>query len=171
MTPGGGGMFQQQQFAAMAGLHGNQQQPGGLGLPPFVPRSKRTISIGGPPKAVLGGPNRKTSPMPPTPAGESAPGLPDVKKKRCTVKLPCEADQEPADETEAGAPKRTKSLWSRSPIPASQLPPEVLIDGQLEVSTVEPHPDHVARKDLPNSIGVFLPSKVNANCLSSLSAC
>lgn len=36
--------------------------------PPFVPRSKRTqsVSTGGPPKAVLGGPQRKISPMPPS---------------------------------------------------------------------------------------------------------
>ena len=35
--------------------------------PPFVPKSKRSqsVSTGGPPKAVLGGPQRKVSPMPP----------------------------------------------------------------------------------------------------------
>ncbi|QRV76805.1 hypothetical protein RhiJN_04820 [Ceratobasidium sp. AG-Ba] len=111
-----------------------------------------------PPKAVLGGPNRKTSPLPPmTPAGENAPGLPDVKKKKMTVKLPLESEEDKVDGAESGG--RTKSLWSRSPVPASELPPEVLIDSGLEATTVEPHPDHVTRGDLPNSIGVFLPGK------------
>ncbi|CAE6399787.1 unnamed protein product [Rhizoctonia solani] len=158
LTPGGG-VFQQQQqphFAAMGGP--NPQPPiGGLGLPPFVPRSRRTISIGGPPKAVLGGPNRKTSPLPPTPAGESAPGLPDVKKKKCTVKLPLEADEELEDEEST---RRTKSLWSREPVPPSQLPPQVVFDDELEIMTVEPHPEHVKQKEIGLTTAVFLPSKV-----------
>ncbi|KAG9126330.1 hypothetical protein FRC07_003851 [Ceratobasidium sp. 392] len=160
MTPGGGpGSFQQQQqFAHMMGPGPHPQGPpqpgGGLGLPPFVPRSKRTMSIGGPPKAVLGGPNRKTSPLPPmTPAVENAPGLPEVKKKKCTVKIPLESDA-PVEEDDG----RTKSLWSRSPIPASELPPQLLIDSGLELTTAEPHPEHVTR-NLPNSIEVFLPGK------------
>ena len=40
--------------------------PGQMLPAPFIPRSKRnqSISTGGPPKAVLGGPQRKVSPMP-----------------------------------------------------------------------------------------------------------
>ncbi|KAG9073989.1 hypothetical protein FS749_014502, partial [Ceratobasidium sp. UAMH 11750] len=162
MTPGGGSFQQQQQYAAMmaAGqLPQGPPQPGGLGVPPFMPRSKRTISIGGPPKAVLGGPNRKPSPLPPaTPAGEAAPGLPEVKKKKSAVKLPLESEA-PAEEGGDESSGRTKSLWSRSPIPASELPPQLLIDSGLETTTVESHPDHVTRGELPNSIEVFLPGK------------
>jgi hypothetical protein len=163
MTPGGGSFQQQQHFAAMqaAGHHSGQPQPGGLGAPPFMPRSKRTMSIGGPPKAVLGGPNRKTSPLPPaTPVGESAPALPEVKRRKCAVKLPLESDALPEGE----ADDRTKSLWSRSPITASQLPPELVIDGEFETTSVEPHPEHAVRGDLPNTIGVFLPGKVFGDC-------
>ncbi|KAG8732948.1 hypothetical protein FRC11_009825 [Ceratobasidium sp. 423] len=150
LTPGGG-MFQQQQqphFAAMPPA--NPPQMGGLGVPPFVPRSRRTISIGGPPKAVLGGPNRKTSPLPPTPAGENAPGLPDVKKKKCTVKLPVESDQDldgDAEDDEASA-RRTKSLWSRTPIPLSEFPPEVILGDQLVIISVEPHPEHIKLREI-----------------------
>lgn len=164
MTPGGGMLQQQQQqqFAAMmaAGLHTGQPSPGGLGVPPFVPRSKRTISIGGPPKAVLGGPNRKPSPLPPTPAAESAPALPEVKKKKSTVKFPLESDPAPTDEENAELDGRIKSLWSRSPIAASDLPPEPPVDQGLETTSVQPHPEHAVRSDLPNSIEVFLPGKV-----------
>ncbi|CAE6389296.1 unnamed protein product [Rhizoctonia solani] len=145
LTPGGG-VFQQQQQSHFAAMTATNPQPmGGLGVPPFVPRSRRTISIGGPPKAVLGGPNRKTSPLPPTPAGENAPGLPDVKKKKCIVRLPLESDQQLEGDAEDGdeSAKRTKSLWSRSPILPSQLPPEVILDDQLDATSVEPHPEHV----------------------------
>ncbi|KAF8741521.1 hypothetical protein RHS02_03518, partial [Rhizoctonia solani] len=145
LTPGGG-VFQQQQQSHFASMGAQNPPPmGGLGVPPFVPRSRRTISIGGPPKAVLGGPNRKTSPLPPTPAGENAPLLPDVKRKKCTVRLPLESDQEP--EADAGdadeSAKRTRSLWSREPVPPSQLPPQVTLDDQLDIMSVEPHPEHI----------------------------
>ncbi|CAE6430986.1 unnamed protein product [Rhizoctonia solani] len=161
LTPGGG-LFQQQQQPHFGPMPAANPPPmGGLGLPPFVPRSRRTISIGGPPKAVLGGPNRKTSPLPPTPAGENAPGLPDVKKKKCTVKVPFEADQELEEAEQAdGSNKRTKSLWSRNPVPASQLPPELIIDDELEISTAEPHPEHVKQSKIAPTAAVFLPSKV-----------
>lgn len=163
MTPGGGMLQQQQQhqFAAMvaAGLHTGQPPPGGLSVPPFVPRSKRTISIGGPPKAVLGGPNRKPSPLPPTPAGESAPALPEVKKKKSTVKFPLESDPSPEGEDSAESDGRTKSLWSRNPIPASELP-EPPVDQGLEATSIGWHPEHALRSELPNSIEVLLHGKV-----------
>ncbi|CAE7064529.1 unnamed protein product [Rhizoctonia solani] len=157
LTPGGG-VFQQQQQPHFAAMGAGNPPMGGLGLPPFVPRSRRTISIGGPPKAVLGGPNRKTSPLPPTPAGENAPALPDVKKKKCTVKLPLESEQE-LNEEEDG-PKRTKSLWSRSPVPHSQLPPELILCDELEIASAEPHPEHVKQKEIGSTAAVFLPSKL-----------
>ncbi|KAF8761712.1 hypothetical protein RHS01_00394 [Rhizoctonia solani] len=124
LTPGGG-VFQQQQQSHFASMGAQNPPPmGGLGVPPFVPRSRRTISIGGPPKAVLGGPNRKTSPLPPTPAGENAPPLPDVKRKKCTVRLPLESDQEP--EADAGDADESAKR-----------------QGHFDIMSVEPHPEHI----------------------------
>ncbi|CAE6405162.1 unnamed protein product [Rhizoctonia solani] len=168
LTPGGG-VFQQQQQQHFAGMGATNPQPmGGLGVPPFVPRSRRTISIGGPPKAVLGGPNRKTSPLPPTPAGENAPVLPDVKRKRCVVRLPLESEQEPEGDAQDGdeSAKRTKSLWSRTPVPPSQLP-QVILDDQLDIASAEPHPEHVKHGETPVP-KVILSSKISTPADPSL---
>lgn len=107
--------------------------------------------IGGPPKAVLGGPNRKVSPLPPpaTLALEEK-----LKAKKIVVKIPKEGDL--TDDEVDGV----KSLWSREPLPFSEfpnLPPNYLPEAQ----SVEIIPEERHRRSLPATVDVFLPSKVS----------
>ena len=120
---------------------------------PFPNRKRRQLSIGGPPKAVLGGPARKLSPLPSNSAPNDETSIFPKKSKKITVNLPKETvpgeDGEPA----------TRSSWARFPLdnpfqyqdhPA--IPPEV--------STVEVFPPDTYRLDLPDLIDVYLPGKV-----------
>ena len=120
--------------------------------PPFVPRSKRTqsVSTGGPPKAVLGGPQRKVSPMPVIMA--SAAATTAKPKKKIVVQLPKESAQE-------GAEGEARPSWARNPLPVSEVPeqPEVK---PPEVSTCEPYPPDGWRHHIPPTVDVFLPGKV-----------
>lgn len=125
---------------------------GSTGHPPSHPypnRKRRQLSIGGPPKAVLGGPARKLSPLPSTSPPVDTTNI----IKKVNVNLPKETipgeDGEPA----------TRSWWARSPLdnpiqyqdhPA--IPPEV--------TTSEVFPPDTYRHDFPNSIDVYLPGKV-----------
>ncbi|KAF7968093.1 hypothetical protein HWV62_31989, partial [Athelia sp. TMB] len=136
------------------GFHPSQMQQGmsfGGGGPAFVPRNRRTpsMNIGGPPKAVLGGPNRKVSPLPPP--VEVAPA-PAPKGKKMTVKFP--------QETIAGddAEKPSRAPWARTPLPISDVP-EQLVSHPPEVASAECFPSDAERYDLPNSLEVFLPGK------------
>ncbi|THG97227.1 hypothetical protein EW026_g4730 [Hermanssonia centrifuga] len=82
--------------------------------PPFVPRSKRTqsVSTGGPPKAVLGGPQRKVTPLPPI-AAAVTPVVP--KTKKVIVNLPKETIKE-------GEDSGKRQEWARSPVPIPEIP-------------------------------------------------
>ena len=132
---------------------------GSTGHPPSHPypnRNRRQLSIGGPPKAVLGGPARKLSPLPSTLAPNdptSTTSFSPKKPKKVNVNLPKEtvlgADGEPA----------TRSSWARSLLDNSfqyqdhpAIPPEV--------TTVEIFPPDTYRLEVPNSIDVYLPGKV-----------
>ena len=85
--------------------------------PPFVPRSKRSasVSVGGPPKAVLGGPQRKVSPMPP-PAATGAVAAPPQKPKKVIVNLPRETVPGEGDEPP------TRASFARMPLVDSEVP-------------------------------------------------
>ena len=122
---------------------------------PFPNRNRRQLSIGGPPKAVLGGPARKLSPLPSTsaPYDAASSSITPPKSQKAIVNLPKESvpgeDGEPA----------TRSSWARSPLdnpflyqdhPA--IPPEL--------TTVEVFPPDTYRFDIPNSIDVYLPGRV-----------
>jgi hypothetical protein len=121
----------------------------------FPPRNRRSasISIGGPPKAVLGGPARKLSPLPqrevkpPTPA-------PVLQGKKVTVNLPKETV--PGEE---GQPA-TRPEWAREPLRVSSdavehdFPPP-------ESSTAETYPPESWARQVPNTLDVFLPGKVH----------
>ena len=123
---------------------------GSTGQPPSHPfpnRNRRQLSVGGPPKAVLGGPARKLSPFPSTLTPN------DPASKKVIVNLPKETisgeDGEPA----------TRSSWARSPLDNPfqyqnhpPIPPEV--------TTVEIFPPDTYRLDFPNSIDVYLPGRV-----------
>ncbi|RPD68760.1 hypothetical protein L226DRAFT_540402 [Lentinus tigrinus ALCF2SS1-7] len=121
--------------------------------PPFVPRSKRSasMSVGGPPKAVLGGPQRKVSPMPATPAAAAA--QPAAQKpKKVIVNLPRETIPGEGDEPP------TRASFARMPL----VPSDVPVQGEVrypETSTVELYPPDSWRYHLPPTVDVFLPGK------------
>ncbi|KAI0820637.1 hypothetical protein BC628DRAFT_1422801 [Trametes gibbosa] len=121
--------------------------------PPFVPRSKRSasMSVGGPPKAVLGGPQRKVSPMPP-PVAATPVAPPPRKQKKVIVNFPRETV--PAD----GSESSTRASFARTPLPPSEIPEPVEIR-HPDLSTVELYPPDSWRYHLPPTVDVFLPGK------------
>lgn len=127
--------------------------------PPFVPRSKRTqsVSTGGPPKAVLGGPQRKVSPLPPPVAAVVAATAP--KTKKIIVNIPEETMRE-------GEDKGARKDWARVPLPISEIPSLPVLRGP-DLVTAEPYPPDAWRHHLPDTIDVFLPGKVQeSHCVA-----
>ncbi|TFK76630.1 hypothetical protein BDN72DRAFT_829764 [Pluteus cervinus] len=129
------------------------QQPG----PPFPNRNRRQLSVGGPPKAVLGGPARKLSPLPSTatpdtPAAVAVAAAPTQKAKKVNVNLPKETI--PGD----GQPD-TRPSWARNlldhPVEYKDLsiPP-------VEIYSAESYPPDSWRLHIPNAVDVFLPGKI-----------
>ncbi|KIK96867.1 hypothetical protein PAXRUDRAFT_825497 [Paxillus rubicundulus Ve08.2h10] len=115
---------------------------------PFVPRNRRTpsVSVGGPPKAPLGGPGRKHSPLPPLPPPATQKG------KKIVVNLPVETI------SGTGGQLCVRPPWARTPMPrASHDEPEV---APPEIASAEPYPPDACRYHIPDTVGVFLPGKV-----------
>jgi hypothetical protein len=137
---------------------------GSTGQPPSHPfpnRNRRQLSIGGPPKAVLGGPARKLSPLPGTSAPNDSASTSTTnstslqKSQKAIVNLPKETlpgqDGEPPN----------RSSWARSPLDNPfqyqdhpDIPPEL--------TSVELFPPDTYRLHFPNSIDVYLPGRVCA---------
>ena len=121
---------------------------------PFAARNKRSASIclGGPPKAVLGGPNRKLSPLPrpvahiPN-AGQTSQG------KKVTVNLPKETYPE-----EDGQPV-TRPEWAR--VPQASLGLATIDAKPPELTSVETYPPDSWARHFPKTLEVFLPGKVH----------
>ncbi|KAJ7630423.1 hypothetical protein FB45DRAFT_1150649 [Roridomyces roridus] len=141
MTPGGG-------HFPRPSLMGGQAFPGG-GPPPFLARNRRQPSIGGPPKAVLGGPARKLSPLPPVVV---APSPAPQKAKKVIVRLPQENPK-----NEDGEPLE-KPSWARTPLETPFVYQEVQVV-EAELTTAEPYPSDSSRLEMPPTIDVFLPGK------------
>lgn len=156
MTPGAG------HFPRPSMMLGPGQSfpPPAAGGPPFLGRNRRQPSIGGPPKAVLGGPARKLSPLPPVAV---APSPVPQKLKKMIVKLPKES---PKDED--GEPLE-KPSWARTPLETPFVYKEVQVV-EAELTTAEPYPPDSWRNEIPSTIDVFLPGKVSTLSPSSLSA-
>ncbi|KAG1725572.1 uncharacterized protein EDB91DRAFT_1168041 [Suillus paluster] len=117
---------------------------------PFIPRNRRapSVSIGGPPKAPLGGPGRKHSPLPPPQAAPT----PVPKGKKVVVNIPVETIPGDAEEPS------TRPPWARTPVAAVNLEePEVIAP---EVDSAELYPPDSWRRDIPDTVDVFLPGKV-----------
>ncbi|KAJ7480041.1 hypothetical protein B0H11DRAFT_2157981 [Mycena galericulata] len=146
MTPGGGHFPRP---SMMLGPGQSFPPPNGGG-PPFLGRNRRQPSIGGPPKAVLGGPARKLSPLPPVAV---APSPTPQKTKKMIVKLPKES---PMDED--GKPME-KPSWARTPLETPFVYKEVQVV-EAELTTAEPYPSDSWRHGMPPTIDVFLPGKV-----------
>ncbi|TDL28968.1 hypothetical protein BD410DRAFT_781527 [Rickenella mellea] len=129
-------------------------QPG-LSAQPFVPKSRRTPSLGGPPKAPLGGPGRKHSPLPPAASIAAAAVADKLKQKKIVIKIPAESSS--ADDAETSTPT-PRALWSRTPLHPSLLPETPAILPPEKISS-EGHPDEDSKRPLPPTIDVFLPGK------------
>lgn len=119
---------------------------------PFIPRNRRapSVSIGGPPKAPLGGPGRKHSPLPPPPPA------PAQKGKKVTVNLPVET----LPATEGQSPSRPS--WARTPMPTTRHEEPVV--SLPTVATADPYPPDSWRYNIPDTVDVFLPGKVCNTC-------
>ncbi|KAF7306375.1 hypothetical protein MIND_00428700 [Mycena indigotica] len=119
--------------------------------PPFPGRNRRQPSIGGPPKAVLGGPARKLSPLPPV-ADAPAAAAPPVKQKKSIVKLPKET---PKDDD---GNLLEKPHWARRPLDEPFVYQDVDVV-EAELTSAECYPPDNWRLDIPPTIDVFLPGK------------
>lgn len=117
--------------------------------PPFIPRNRRapSVSIGGPPKAPLGGPGRKHSPLPPPQAAPT----PVPKGKKVVVNIPVETI--PGDVGELS----TRPPWARTPVAAMNAEEPVVI--APEMTSIELYPPDSCRRDIPDTVDVFLPGK------------
>ncbi|KAL1688021.1 hypothetical protein GGG16DRAFT_60865 [Schizophyllum commune] len=120
--------------------------------PPFVGHKRRNMSIGGPPKAVLGGPQRKTSPLPPGTSVASTSSAP-VKGKKTVVNLPKETIP-----GEDGAPP-TRPAWARAPLDAPFEYKDVPVPA-AEMTSAALFPPDAYRYAMPPTIDVFLPGKM-----------
>ena len=155
---------------AAAGIHppnGMPMTPLGQGFPSQAPqgmpfggsgpgfqRNRRTpsMSLGGPPKAVLGGPNRKVSPLP-SAIAEAGPLPPTAKTKKAVVKFPRETVVDDTHRTVTRAP------WARTPLPLDEVPEQPVLRPP-ELVTAEAYLTDSDRYYLPNTVDVFLPGKV-----------
>jgi hypothetical protein len=131
-------------------LFAQQQQQQQLGSgPTFVPKSRRTMSVGGPPKAPLGGPGRKHE-LAPAPVVAPPVVQPPPKTKKSVVNLPKETL--PAED---GQPA-TRAPWARTPL---TITPENVIIVAPELITAE----EMYEEPDPVELFVYLPSKVRVS--------
>ncbi|EIW86254.1 hypothetical protein CONPUDRAFT_114402 [Coniophora puteana RWD-64-598 SS2] len=124
-----------------------------FGATPLFGRNRRrgqSVSIGGPPKAPLGGPGRKHSPKPPVVV--PAPVV-QQKQKKIPVNLP----KETVPASEDGEPS-TRVEWARYPLVKSVMETAVVEPPVLTSAEVFPTEDH--RRSIPDTIDVFLPGKL-----------
>ena len=120
---------------------------------PFPNRNRRQPSIGGPPKAVLGGPSRKLSPLPTVAVVPRASSPIPQKVKKVIVNFPKETVP-----GEDGQPP-TRPSWARFPLINNfiyhdqDIPP-------VDLQTKELFPPDSWRFEMPDTVDVFLPGKV-----------
>jgi hypothetical protein len=149
-------------MAPMGGL--NSPQPGASFQPGpgYFPRSRRnpSTSTGGPPKAALGGPARKQSLLPAVIATNATepvatPVDTKVKGKKASVKLPVESYFDEAE----GSTERQYHPWARKPLPSASIP---LFDDlpPPEITSIEINVEPWSKYQLPDTVEVFLPGKV-----------
>ena len=131
---------------------------GGPQFPPFRNRRQPSVSIGGPPKAQLGGVGKNYRPPSPT---ANAPA-PSQKPNKATVNLPKET-------LPAGDGRLTRPSFARTPIPPHLVPPQRHVPPP-DVSSADIHPPDSLRVEIPNTIDVFLPGRVNLSPLIPLVA-
>ncbi|KAG6849794.1 hypothetical protein H0H93_005044 [Arthromyces matolae] len=143
--PLGGGHFPR------ASMAGNMSGP--PSAQPFPNRSRRQLSIGGPPKAVLGGPARKLSPLPVPPN----PVTPPPKVKKVNIKLPQETIL-----SEDGQ-QYTRASWARNLLDGFEFEEREVTP--VDVMSGEVYPPDEWRNMLPDTLDVFLPGKARSTYL------
>ncbi|KAF9480431.1 hypothetical protein BDN70DRAFT_912709 [Pholiota conissans] len=124
---------------------------------PYPNRNRRQLSIGGPPKAVLGGPARKVSPLPGAVGASTTPSSSNpapTKTRKIIVNLPKEAPVGEGDEPP------TRPQWARTPL-TNEFAYEDIPVPPAEIDTAEIYPPDSYRLNLPNSIDVYLPGKLS----------
>ena len=121
-------------------------------FPQFRNRRQPSVSVGGPPKAQLGGVGKNY--RPPSPTANATP--PSQKPNKATVNLPKETV--PAGD---GRPP-TRSSFARTPIPPHLVPPQPSVPPPVVISA-DIHPPDTFRGETPNTIDIFLPGKVSAS--------
>ncbi|KAG6890997.1 hypothetical protein C0992_011274 [Termitomyces sp. T32_za158] len=124
--------------------------PGPSSSHPFPNRNRRQLSIGGPPKAVLGGPARKLSPLPAVaPVSAVAP----QKVKKVNVKLP----KETISAGQEGQPL-TREPWARNLLDGFEFQEQEAVP--VELTSAESYPPDEWRYHIPDTLDVFLPGKL-----------
>lgn len=129
--------------------------------PQFQPRSRRapSVSTGGPPRAILGGPGVKSrviTETAPTPATIAPP----QKTKKVIVNIPRETIPiEGDEETKPGEEPLPRETWARIPLRPSEVP-EIVDPAPPQTTSAEPFPPEGWRTQLPVTVDVFLPGKV-----------
>ncbi|KAH9171750.1 hypothetical protein EDB89DRAFT_2114402 [Lactarius sanguifluus] len=141
---------------AAAGIHpphGPPLTPLGHAQFPPTPFCRPTVptipvSIGGPPKAQLGGAGKNYRPPSPTANAVTV----TQKSNKATVNLPKETV--PAGD---GRPP-TRSSFARTPIPPHLVPPQPPVPPP-DVISADIHPPDNLRVEVPDTVEVFLPGK------------
>lgn len=179
------------------GFPGGGMIPGGPFPPPFIPQQNlgggnkthnmmggkrnQSISVGGPPKAVLGGPMKKKVPSLPVVVA-AVQVVNQLGKKKVIVNLPketikvCERDGGGQDEhggsddegddddddhhrNDGVEEKVERQPWARDPLPVGAVPEQPEIEPP-ELTTIEAYPSDEWRHHIPPTVDVFLPGKV-----------
>ncbi|KAG5730024.1 hypothetical protein E4T56_gene20184 [Termitomyces sp. T112] len=140
MTPIGGGHFPRASMSI----------PSSSSSHPFSNRNRRQLSIGGPPKAVLGGPTRKLSPLP---AVAAASMVTSQKVKKVNVKLPKETIS-----GEEEAELSTREPWARHMLDGFEFKESEVVS--VELTTAEAYPPDEWRHHMPDTLDVFLPGEL-----------
>jgi hypothetical protein len=113
-------------------------------------RRQGSISLGGPPKATLGGPQNKHVAAPLTNPATSAAALEKtLKGKKLIVKPPVEGPNEEGIVRE----------YTRYPVPQAELP-AFEEPASLDIKTADIYPEERPRDQFPKTLEVFLPGKV-----------
>ncbi|KIM21994.1 hypothetical protein M408DRAFT_297474 [Serendipita vermifera MAFF 305830] len=129
---------------------GGHGRSGSVSMPFNRNRRQNSVSLGGPPKATLGGPANKHTAAPlMNPSSSTAVLEKTLKGKKLTVKVPNESA------TEDGGPI---PAYARTPIPVSELP-HFVEPLALDTATAPLFPEERPKGELPKSIDVFLPGK------------
>ncbi|KAH9067004.1 hypothetical protein EDB83DRAFT_2542288 [Lactarius deliciosus] len=117
-------------------------------FPQFRNRRQPSVSIGGPPKAQLGGAGKNY--RPPSPTANAV--IVTQKSNKATVNLPKETV--PAGDDRPP----TRSSFARTPIPPHLVPPQPSVPPP-DVISADIHPPDNLRVEVPDTVEVFLPGK------------